>query len=43
MDGGSLSSMTVTPWITASTAGRLMVEAGHLNSGSATALILLSY
>ncbi|GAB6404210.1 hypothetical protein PMHK_16380 [Pseudomonas sp. MHK4] len=41
--GSSHSSTTVTPWTTASTAGRLMAESVRLNSGSATALILLSF
>jgi hypothetical protein len=40
--GSSLFSMTVTPWTIASTAGHLTVELGHLNSGSATELILSS-
>ena len=30
-------------WITVSTAGRLMAESGHLNSGNATGLILSTY
>ena len=35
--------MTVTPLTTATTAGRLMVESGHSNSGSATEPILSNY